>query len=224
MSHSISNSMCIKLYSSSSHIKFTSFIILTLLGRERRVVNKIIIAICYHLCQKLLVYPRYLYLLSYWDPINTYFLSILLKGKKKSISSDHTALFSLCWFLQVFVFSPLYYHSTHPSQCCQSNIYFSFLTGAMLLKFKYDGDNSYFQKFKKSPSGLSQSNLAGIFKIFYDLIPPSLLASVLSFTKCFLNFVQTETEVTCSCTKGSVFAHNIISASRVFLLQPHPPN
>lgn len=99
MSHSISNSMCIKLYSLSSHIKFTSFIMLTLLGRERRVVNKIIIAICYHLCQKLLVYPRYLYLLSYWVPINTYFLSILLKGKKKSIGSDHTALFLLCWFL-----------------------------------------------------------------------------------------------------------------------------
>lgn len=103
------------------------------------VVNEIIIAICCHPCQKLLIYPRALALLPCLNP--------------KRLTSSQFYLKSYQFWLYRFIFAPLVFRcffffpwiivqTIFPSVARVTYIFF--FNGNDASKIKYDGNGSYF--------------------------------------------------------------------------------
>lgn len=149
---------------------------------------------------KHLIYPKYFYLLSYLNPINIYFLPILLKTKQNSQSWPYCSIFTSLVSLGVYFFYPiLFFKSSFP---VLSKKY-------IFLEKNHASKNQirwwwfiYSKYLKCLPSRLTPDNVAGRIQD--------------------MNFIYTETEVTCS-VQRLLFVHDILSAWNVFFLQPASP-
>lgn len=116
------------------------------------------------------------------------------------MSSDYTAPFLLHQFLQVFIFSPLYDYSNCPSQCCQSNVYF-FKYKFFLYKSNMLMIIHIFKTLRMSPFWIKSRQFISVHSrpFMTTCLLPSWFMCY-HWPKSFLNFLQTENEVICSCT------------------------